>query len=576
MNVKSKIDQIFTIGFEYKPLQRINVEEMRQLLVDHPDRNHVNYILDGYTYGFKIGNTRSPDPRPPCKNLREARRHETALRELINKEIALGHMLGPFKEPPLPNLVFSPLNLVPKANSATKFRLVQDLSYPWDGQQSVNACIPSENSSVQYHSFDEVVEMAQKLGKCIFGARLDVEFAFRNQAMHFSVLHLLACSIGDEIYLNSSLPFGLSSSCKIFEKISETLQWIVIHHTTCIFISHFLDDFALLQKTAALLAEFMAEFCELMVRIGMPISHDKTLGPTQHLEYLGLILDFVNQVVGIPEKKRLKCRDLVQRLMNAYKTKSKVTIKYIQKTAGSLNFICQALPAGRPFIASIYRLTRGNDNERRPAGHHRRINLECFQDLTMFDSFLDEAACLTVKTVPFLQKLKIFSDDIELYSDASGSVRGGVGIFYAGDWRRGEWKDTTIFSQHTPNIALLELYGLVLAVEVWAHKLSGKTITLRTDSKSTEGFVNSCKANIPAASDLIRHLTKTCLHFQIVVRALWIEGKKNLNSDDLSRGYMTSFFQRNPRSPRVTPPLPKSLWPPTWTIEQMKTYPRTF
>ena len=499
------------------------------------------------------------------------------LRELVNKEVQLGHMLGPFRTPPLPNLVFSPLNLVPKAGSeGTKFRLVQDLSYPWDGEQAVNDCIPPENSSVQYHSFDEVVEMAQKLGRCIFGSRLDVAFAFRNQSMHFSVLHLLACSIGSDIFLNSSLPFGLASSCKFFEKNSETLQWVVTHHTNCLFISHFLDDFALLQKSAALLSEFMAEFCHLMKRIGMPISHEKTLGLTQVLEYLGLVLDFVNQVVGIPEKKRLKCKNLVERLIHAYHSKSKVTVKYIQKTAGSLNFICQALHAGRPFIASIYRLTRTPNNVKRPSGHHRRIGAECYQDLLMFNSFLEESADLTVKTVPFLQKLKIHCTDIELFSDAAGSFSGGgVGLFFAGDWRRGEWKDTVIFSNgYKPNIALLELYALVLAVEVWAKDLAGKTITLRTDSKSTEGFVNSSKADIPAASSLLRHMTKTCLHFQIVVRAEWIQGSKNSNSDDLSRGNMTSFFRQNPQLPRVTPPLPKSLWPPTWTVDQMKTYPR--
>ena len=33
---------------------------------------------------------------------------------MIDEEVTKGHMLGPFTEPPFPNMVFSPINLVPK------------------------------------------------------------------------------------------------------------------------------------------------------------------------------------------------------------------------------------------------------------------------------------------------------------------------------------------------------------------------------------------------------------------------------------------------------------------------------
>ena len=42
-----------------------------------------------------------------------------------------------------------------------------------------------------------------------------------------------------------------------------------------------------------------------MGRIGMPVAKDKTLGLTTILEYLGLILNFFKQTIGILEKKRL-------------------------------------------------------------------------------------------------------------------------------------------------------------------------------------------------------------------------------------------------------------------------------
>ena len=103
---------------------------------------------------------------------------------------------------------------------------------------------------------------------------------------------------------------------------------------------------------------FITQFYRIMEMIGMPVAKEKTLRPTALLEYLGLILNFVAQCLEIPEKKRVKCLSLVQKIIAAYTQKKRLTVKVIQQMAGSLNFICQALPAGRPFLASLYRLTR--------------------------------------------------------------------------------------------------------------------------------------------------------------------------------------------------------------------------
>ena len=67
--------------------------------------------------------------------------------EKLAKESLLNRIAGPFKAPPLKNLVCSPLGLVPK-NVPVKFRLIHDLSYPKGN--SVNSLIPQENSTVKY------------------------------------------------------------------------------------------------------------------------------------------------------------------------------------------------------------------------------------------------------------------------------------------------------------------------------------------------------------------------------------------------------------------------------------------
>ena len=375
-----------------------------------------------------LGCTWYPAPREPCRNLREAVRNPKATLELINKELAMGHMLGPFDEKLIKNMVFSPINLVPKPGKK-KFRLIHDLAYPYNSE-SVNSCIPEENSTMKYHHIDEVINMALAIGICTKGTRCDIEMAFRHQSMHKSQLFLLGFMFQGKYYINCSLPFGAASSCAIFEKVALVLQWIIMNEMGHILISHFLDDFPLLGMSNEDVALFITQFYEIMERLGMQVAKEKTLGPTDILEYLSLILNFVAQTLGIPDKKRIKCLTLVRRIMAAYHEKRHVTVKMIQQTAGSLNFICQALPVGRPFLASLYRLTRRESSERHASGHHRRISHETCEDMKVFESFLEDGAPESVKTVPFLSRVESFNDSLELYADAAGRADLGMGCTF--------------------------------------------------------------------------------------------------------------------------------------------------
>ena len=163
-------------------------------------------------------------------------------------------------------------------------------------------------------------------------------------------LPILAFTLNGKIYINACLPFGASSSCFIFEKVAGALQWIVTNETGCSWLSHFLDDFPLLHKTCFSLQKFVNSFYRIIEDIGMPIAIEKTLRPTQILEYLSLILDFVKQLVGTLQKK---CLELVSKLILTHISGAKTMVKAIQKMVGSLNFICQAIPAGKPFLASF-------------------------------------------------------------------------------------------------------------------------------------------------------------------------------------------------------------------------------
>ena len=560
---------VFIGKFKYIPLRRVKPDVLRQLLQDYPDKDEAQFVIDGFTRGFPLGvdPAKRPQPRGPCENSQAARERPDITRALVAKEVELGHMLGPFDEPPIPNLVFSPLHLVKKAGSEDKWRLIHNLAFPYT-EESVNRSIPPEEASVQYHYIDELIALALELGPNITGCRVDFRHAFRNLPVIFEDLCLLAFSLDGKIYLNASVPFGSALSCQLFERVATVLQWIVTNVTGWRWISHYLDDFPMLARTEAELLIQMQRYMQLMEYIGMPIATDKTLGPTQLLEYLGLLLNLINLTLQIPDEKRKKNIERIDKLLDAFHRRAAVTAKTIQKVAGSLNFICAAIPAGRAFLADLYKLIRPQEGKANPT-HHRRITRPVYEDMKMFKSFLVDCAEEKFRSIPFLVKNQIFNEQIELYADSAGSGALGFGCVFGNEWCAGRWSDTDLFSDFTPNIALLELYAITIAVEIWAEKLKGKFIVLRSDSQSTVANINSMKSEIPQAQLLLKHMTLTCMHFQVFVKSVHVPGILNTESDLLSRGAIHRFHQIKPSAKRIPEPLPVSLWPPVWRKEDM-------
>ena len=175
-------------------LRHVNPKKLEIYLQDHPDRELVDYLVDGYTNRFSLGVERRPKPQLPCKNLREACQELEITQALVDKEVALGHMLGPIDEPPLPDMVFSPLNIIPKAGSKDKYRLIHDLAYPYNSE-SMNSCIPTEHASIQYHTIDEVIDMGMQLRTGTFAGWEDIEHAFHNQTLRLADLSLLGFTL---------------------------------------------------------------------------------------------------------------------------------------------------------------------------------------------------------------------------------------------------------------------------------------------------------------------------------------------------------------------------------------------
>ena len=154
-----------------------------------------------------------PEVCAPYKNSAEVRKYPHIVQQLVDAEVEKGHILGPFDVLPLPNLIYSLINIVPKTRSPDKFQLMHDLLFPHDRMNAINDCIPEVNAKVQYHHINKVINLALAMGLTMCRAQVDIKHTFQNLPMHPNNIQFLSFMLNGKIYLNSLLPFGTDSSC---------------------------------------------------------------------------------------------------------------------------------------------------------------------------------------------------------------------------------------------------------------------------------------------------------------------------------------------------------------------------
>ena len=132
----------------------------------------------------------------------------------------------------------------------------------------------------------------------------------------------------------------------------------------------------------------------------------------------------------------------------------------------------------------------------------------------------------------------VSSSFIKLYSDASSEF--GFAAVFGKKWVSGK--------RHRPlssaDITLLELYPLVLAIELFGQFLSNHCILFMTDNTRVVGIVNTTTSKDRGIMRLVRHLA--CLKYNISFRCKHVPGYQNVIDDRLSRFQFVETRQSAP------------------------------
>ena len=215
----------------------VRVAELDRLLIqaNYPHNKRL-FLVNGFRFGFDLGYRGPTDVKLTAPNLKFTIGNETILWNTIMKEVQLKRFAGPYTNIPFANYIQSPIGLVPKDGGA-KTRLIFHLSYPKDGNSSVNINTPPNLCTVEYKRFEEAVKLCLRAGIGCKAGKSDFSAAFRHlpiAIVYWRYLVMKAKNPDDKqwyYFFDKCVPFGSSRSCALFQAFSDSIAYLMTQLT---------------------------------------------------------------------------------------------------------------------------------------------------------------------------------------------------------------------------------------------------------------------------------------------------------------------------------------------------------
>lgn len=149
--------------------------------------------------------------------------------------------------------------------------------------------------------------------------------------------------------------------------------------------------------------------------------------------------------------------------------------------------------------------------------HHIQLTKPLKADLLVWSTFLQSYNGHTSCQAP-----EVSSYDIALYTDAAGSL--GFGTILGSNWCLGEWPLSWLEADRCCNLTLLELFPIIVAVEIWGSSLQNKRVCFYSDNLGVVYCISRLTSSSLPVLSLLRHLVLRCLQYNIWFRARHVPG----------------------------------------------------
>jgi hypothetical protein len=336
------------------------------------------------------------------------------------------------------------------------------------------------------------------------------------------------------------LPFGLSSSPPLWERVSRALEWLVRRYVTD-HVTHYVDDFLLAEEPGKDAHRVVKRTLALFAFLGVTVSTNKLVGPATRLEYLGVTIDTIERISQVEDKKRKKLIAALRQMRSSWN----VPYKRLESVIGLLQFVTNVVRPGKAFIGRL------RDSLYKAESHMVQLGPVGKADIEWWLHFLPKWPGLTYIPDP----VETVSNSVALVTDA---CKEGFGAALGQKWLHGPWPEEWLekaWVEKDLSMPYLELGAIWVAARSWTDLFRGKKVVIHCDCMPVVQAIRSSYSAKPAMLTLIRNLVALAICTPFTFRIIHISTNANSLADKLSRDLLQEarsefpWLEKEPTAP---------------------------
>ena len=488
-----------------------NLKAMARLLETYEDKEVVEWL----TYGWPIGRLpTAQEPQMTPKNHKGATDHPEVLTKYIAKEAKYGAIMGPYENIPFNNKVgISPLSTRAKKTSLDR-RVILDLSFPVGS--SVNDGIPKD-SYMGFHinlTFPKVDEFAVRIFRLGTGChmfKIDLSRYFRQIPLDPGDYSLIGYVVDGKIYFDKVLPMGMRSAPYIAQRITNAIAYI--HRTMGYFLLNYINDFVGAEVKERIWEAYKA-LEQLLQELRVETAPEKLVPPTTRLEFLGITFDSDTMTMEISQEKMAE----IKQELSTWLLKTRANRREVESLVGKLQFMAKCVKAGRIFLGRLIHWIRHMDRSQSYS-----VPVEARKDIAWWARFTEE-----YNGISLIWMHREPTTDRIIATDACPKGFGGtMGMEY--------FRARFPLDVQSKNIAVLEMWAVMVALKLWAKQLKGLYFWIHVDNEAVASVLNTGKGRDTELQNALREITFIAATNEFVIKARHIPGVTNRVPDWLSR-----------------------------------------
>ena len=315
------------------------------------------------------------------------------------------------------------------------------------------------------------------------------------------------------------MPFGLSSACHLFTKLTRPLVYYWRAQGIVSFM--YIDDGLIISSDITSANNYKTIVQDTITNSGFVPSKTKCIwDPTKEIQYLGIIIDSRNFQFRIPPKKMFKLLSTISAILATRQSKDCVPVKQLACFTGQIISMSLALgPISRLMTRASYRTIESINYWYQSI----KLSNDTVAELEFWDNNAESlnGFSISLRLVP----------SMTIYTDASGVGYGGYvenqpDLQFHGNWSESETCKSSTWRE------LAAVYNLLSKLQILVSKLSNCILTMPTSQKLSPVAVSSPICIIIYLAISIYNLAKKCDYILIPA---WLPRNENKVADKISR-----------------------------------------